>query len=205
MTVLAAIAVGFLLLGASSHGIGMNTDSVGYQALADNLANGDLGYWGDPDFVVWPPLFPALLAVGTLATPLAPEDVELRAPRCSSSPSSPRPGSSCVPPSTRRGSASQGAQRFAASPALFDVADAVDRDPVHRHDARRSARAPACSGRRRPPPLVVGRGRDDLAGLSHPLPGHRGGRRGSAHPRPAPAPGPSPDACEQPDSSSSAA
>lgn len=71
-------AIVLLIVATSGYGIGLNTDSVGYKTAADNLVGGDgLTWWGDPDFVVWPPLFPVVLAWGALISPLATEDVGL--------------------------------------------------------------------------------------------------------------------------------
>jgi hypothetical protein len=61
---LAAVAA-VLVLVATRHGPGASTDSVGYVAAARNLAAGrGFAYFSGETLTVWPPGYPALLAVG---------------------------------------------------------------------------------------------------------------------------------------------
>ena len=72
------LAVALVAVGALRYGITINTDGVGYKATADGLVAGQgLGWWGDPTYITWPPLFPVLLAIGEWLTPWSAETIAL--------------------------------------------------------------------------------------------------------------------------------
>ncbi len=67
---LAGLSAGLVLL-ANLRGIAMGDDGVGYRAIADSLVAGNgLGYFLDNPLTIWPPLWPALMALVSWATPL---------------------------------------------------------------------------------------------------------------------------------------
>jgi hypothetical protein len=58
---------------ANLGGIAVGDDGVGYTAIADSLlAGGGLRYFLEDPLTVWPPLWPALMALLSLVTPLDP-------------------------------------------------------------------------------------------------------------------------------------
>ena len=60
-----------VVLVANLRGIAVGDDGVGYRAIAESIANGDgLGYFLDDPLTIWPPLWPALMALVDLLTPL---------------------------------------------------------------------------------------------------------------------------------------
>jgi len=63
LLILSLLGVGIVLLATSKYGAGLSPDSVNYIGAARNLAAGKglVTYSGHP-MVIWPPLFPALLA-----------------------------------------------------------------------------------------------------------------------------------------------
>ena len=69
-----ACASAAAVLVANLGGIAVGDDGVGYTAIADSLLAGDgLGYFLEDPLTVWPPLWPALMALVSRATPLDPE------------------------------------------------------------------------------------------------------------------------------------
>ncbi len=70
-----ALAVGSALLVAIANvrGIAVGDDGVGYRAIADSLLAGDgLRYFLNDPLTIWPPLWPALMALISWITPLDP-------------------------------------------------------------------------------------------------------------------------------------
>jgi len=65
-------AAGAALVGVTNlFGIAIGDDGVGYRAIADSLLAGDgLGYFLEDPVTVWPPLWPALMALVAWVTPL---------------------------------------------------------------------------------------------------------------------------------------
>lgn len=62
---------GALVLLANASGIAIGDDGVGYRAIADSILAGDgLGYFLEDPLTVWPPLWPAAMAVVARVTPL---------------------------------------------------------------------------------------------------------------------------------------
>ncbi|MCP4436386.1 MAG: hypothetical protein GY812_12950 [Actinomycetia bacterium] len=67
------IALGsfLLVLLANASGIASGDDGVGYRAIADSILAGDgLGYFLEDPLTIWPPLWPALMALVARVTPL---------------------------------------------------------------------------------------------------------------------------------------
>lgn len=73
--VLGLLAMLLILLSTSSHGIGISPDSVTYIAVARNLSAGD-GFtsFDDKPVVLWPPLFPIVLALVRLFVGIDPQE-----------------------------------------------------------------------------------------------------------------------------------
>jgi len=69
-----AVASAVAALFANLGGIAVGDDGVGYTAIADSLLAGDgLGYFLEDPLTVWPPLWPALMALLSWITPLDPQ------------------------------------------------------------------------------------------------------------------------------------
>ncbi|MEZ5238684.1 MAG: hypothetical protein R2716_06955 [Microthrixaceae bacterium] len=68
---LLAAASAVLVLVSNLSGIAIGDDGVGYRAIADSIAAGNgLGYFLDDPLTIWPPLWPALMALIDLISPL---------------------------------------------------------------------------------------------------------------------------------------
>lgn len=66
-----ALASFALVLIANSQGIASGDDGVGYRAIADSILAGDgLSYFLEEQLTIWPPLWPALMALIAKVTPL---------------------------------------------------------------------------------------------------------------------------------------
>ena len=66
-----ALASFLLVLVANSQGIASGDDGVGYRAIADSILAGDgLSYFLEEQLTIWPPLWPALMALIARLTPL---------------------------------------------------------------------------------------------------------------------------------------
>ncbi len=68
---LLALASAVCVLIANASGIASGDDGVGYRAIADSLLAGDgLGYFLERPLTIWPPLWPALMALVARVTPM---------------------------------------------------------------------------------------------------------------------------------------
>ena len=59
-----AAASAFAVLIANAGGLAIGDDGIGYQAISDSIRNGEgLGYFLEPRLTIWPPGWPALMAL----------------------------------------------------------------------------------------------------------------------------------------------
>ena len=66
-----ALGSAAMVLVSNASGIASGDDGVGYRAVADSLLAGDgLGYFLEDPLTIWPPLWPALMALVAKVTPL---------------------------------------------------------------------------------------------------------------------------------------
>lgn len=69
-----AAASAFAVLIANAGGLAIGDDGIGYQAISDSIRNGEgLGYFLEPRLTIWPPGWPALMALVSKVTTLNPE------------------------------------------------------------------------------------------------------------------------------------
>lgn len=68
----AASAIAVLI--ANAGGLAIGDDGIGYEAISDSIRTGNgLGYFLEPRLTIWPPLWPALMALISKVTTLNPE------------------------------------------------------------------------------------------------------------------------------------